>query len=156
MADLRGVLSGAGLRIGIVNSRFNEAVVARMVAVCEARLVELGILAKDIDRVAVPGALEIPVALQALGSSGKYDALIALGAVIRGETYHFEVVSNESCRGVMDVSLDTGVPIANGILTVESDAQAEARIEQKSKDCAECAVEMANVMTAIAKKAVRV
>ena len=92
----------------------------------------------------VPGALEIPLALQKLGETGEFDALIALGAVVRGETYHFELVSNESGAGITRVSLDLGIPIANGILTVDTDEQARARVEQKGKDCALAAVEMAN------------
>jgi 6,7-dimethyl-8-ribityllumazine synthase len=153
MADLCATRDGAGLRIGIVHSRFNAPVVERMVEACAARLAELGVPARAVDRLPVPGALEIPIALQALAVTRRYDALVALGAVIRGETYHFEVVANESCRGVMDVALDTGVPIANGILTVDSDAQAEARIAQKARDCAECAVEMANALAAVARAA---
>lgn len=141
--------SGAGLAIGIVRSRFNEAVVGKLVESCVARLTARGVAAESIDTVFVPGALEIPAALQAMAVTRRYDALIALGAVIRGETYHFEVVANESCRGVMDVMLDTGVPIANGILTVENDAQAQARIG-KGADCADCAIDMAAALTNIA------
>ncbi len=142
-------VDGQGLCIGIVRSRFNEAVVDRMESACRARLAERGVQDNKIVVSSVPGALEIPVALQAMAVTGRFDALIALGAVIRGETYHFEVVANESCRGVMDVMLDTGVPIANGILTVENDAQAEVRIE-KARDCADCAVEMARMLEGIA------
>jgi 6,7-dimethyl-8-ribityllumazine synthase len=98
----------------------------------------------------VPGALEVPLALQRLAVSRKFDALIALGAVIRGETYHFELVSNESASGITQVQLDSGVPIANGILTTDTDAQAEARAVQKGRDCADAAVEMANLLAAIA------
>ena len=97
----------------------------------------------------VPGALEIPLVLQTLAQSGRFDALVALGAVIRGETYHFEVVSNDSCRAVMDVQLDTGVPVANGILTCENDEQAEVRMQPKGADCAQAAVEMANLQKAL-------
>jgi 6,7-dimethyl-8-ribityllumazine synthase len=97
----------------------------------------------------VPGALEAPLALQKLAGTGRYDALIALGAVIRGDTFHFEIVSNESAAGVNQVQLDTGVPVANGILTTDTDAQAEARAPVKGRDCAEVAVEMANVLRAI-------
>ena len=137
---------GAGLRIGIVASRFNDVVVARMSAACVDELAELGVAATDIVQVSVPGALEIPIALQTLAGSRQCDALIALGAVIRGETYHFEVVANDACRGVMEVSLDAGVPIANGILTTENDTQAEARADQKARDCARVAVEMARLL----------
>ncbi len=142
---------GKGLCIGIVRSRFNDALVSRMESACRARLLERGVGEAQVDVAAVPGALEIPVALQALAVTRRYDALIALGAVIRGETYHFEVVANESCRGVMDVMLDTGVPIANGILTVENDAQADARID-KARDCADCAIEMARTLAGIASR----
>ena len=101
-------------------------------------------MAYDILLTTVPGALEIPLALQKLGESGEFDALIALGAVVRGETYHFELVSNESGAGITRVGLDLGIPIANGILTVDTDEQASARVVQKGKDCALAAVEMAN------------
>ncbi len=141
---------GRGLRIGIVQSRFNEPVVVKMLDACVKALRENGVADANIGHISVPGALEIPVALQAMALTRRYDALIAIGAVIRGETYHFEVVSNESCRGVMDVMLETGVPIANGILTVESDAQAEARVAEKGADCAHAAIEMANAIVAIA------
>ena len=104
---------------------------------------------KDIRVATVPGALEIPLLLQTMARSGAYDALIALGAVIRGETYHFEIVSNESSAGVTRVQLDTGVPIANGILTTEDDDQALARMAQKGADCALVAVEMVNLLRKI-------
>jgi 6,7-dimethyl-8-ribityllumazine synthase len=150
MADAKPDLSGAGLRIGIVRSRFNEAAGLAMLKACSARLKELGVT--NVHTQAVPGALEVPLVLQKLANTGHYDALIALGAVIRGETYHFEVVSNESASGLMQVQLDTGVPIANGILTADTDAQAEARTAQKGRDCAEVAVEMANLAKAIASR----
>jgi 6,7-dimethyl-8-ribityllumazine synthase len=143
-------LDGRGFKIGIVQSRFNEPVVVKMNAACVSALQAKGVADDDIDHVTVPGALEIPVALQTMAMSRHYDALIAIGAVIRGETYHFEVVSNESCRGVMDVMLETGVPIANGILTVDTDAQAEARVNEKGADCAHAAIEMAHALKAIA------
>lgn len=137
---------GTGLRVGIVQSRFNESVVTRMTAACRAELVRIGVAATDIDLATVPGALEIPLALQSMALTGRYDALIALGAVIRGETYHFEVVSNESARGVMEVALETGVPVANAILTTNDDAQAEARIDEKAAEAARVAVEMARLL----------
>lgn len=149
-------IDGRGLRIGIVQSRFNEPVVVKMLAACVGALSKCGVAEADIDHVTVPGALEIPVALQSMAladrhhGARRYDALIAIGAVIRGETYHFEIVSNESCRGVMDVMLETGVPIANGILTVNTDAEADARVAEKGADCALAAVEMAHVLKAIA------
>ena len=149
MSDIAINLDGNGLRIGIVRGRFNESFGAALLVACRARLAELGVASQQVDTFSVPGALEIPLALQKLAATGHYDALIALGAVIRGETYHFEIVSNESAAGISSVALDTGVPIANGILTAETDAQAEARVQQKGRDCAEAAVEMANLLRAI-------
>ena len=143
-------LDGRPLRIGIVQSRFNQPVVNGMLTACVAELKKCGVDADAIDHVSVPGALEIPVVLQTMALTGKYDAFIAIGAVIRGETYHFEVVANESCRGVMDATLETGIPIANGILTVDTDEQAMARIVEKGADCARVAIEMAHTGKAIA------
>jgi 6,7-dimethyl-8-ribityllumazine synthase len=134
---------GHGLRVGIVRCRFNEEVGRALLHACHARLLELGVADEDITLVSVPGALEAPLALQALADSGEFDALIALGAVIRGETYHFELVSNESASGITRVQLESGIPIANGILTTEDDPQAEVRAPVKGRDCAEVAVEMA-------------
>jgi 6,7-dimethyl-8-ribityllumazine synthase len=148
MAQAKPDLSGAGLRIGIVRSRFNEAIGLALLKTCDARLKELGVA--SVKTQSVPGALEVPLVLQKLANTGNYDALIALGAVIRGETYHFEVVANESASALMQVQLDTGIPVANGILTTDTDAQAEARTAQKGRDCAEVAVEMANLAKAIA------
>jgi 6,7-dimethyl-8-ribityllumazine synthase len=142
-------LRGAGLRIGIVMSRFNPEVGEALLAACSAALKQHGVLAADISVVTVPGALEAPLALQKLANTGKYDALIALGAVIRGETYHFEIVANESSSGITMVALDSGVPIANGILTTENDEQAAARAAQKGADCAAAAIEMANLLKRI-------
>ena len=150
MNSIKPNLDGRGIRVGIVQSRFNEAVVTKMNAACVAALQVKGVADRDIDHVTVPGALEIPVALQAMAMTRHYDALIAIGAVIRGETYHFEIVANESCRGVMDVMLETGVPIANGILTVNTDAQAESRVDEKGTDCAHAAIEMAHALKALA------
>lgn len=146
-------LDGRHLRIGIVQSRFNEPIVAGMLSACVAELQKCGVSPESIDHVSVPGALEIPVMLQTMAHTQKYDALIAIGAVIRGDTYHFEVVSNESCRGVMDVTLETGMPIANGILTVDTDAQAMARIIEKGTDCARAAIEMAHLTKTISASA---
>ena len=140
---------GAGLRVGIVAGRFNRDVGDGLLSNCTSELVKHGVARKDICVITVPGALEIPLVLQTMARSGKYDALIALGAVIRGETYHFEIVSNESCAGVMRVQLDTGVPIANGILTTEDEDQATERMAQKGADCALAAVEMANLLRKI-------
>jgi 6,7-dimethyl-8-ribityllumazine synthase len=138
--------SGSGLRIGIVMSRFNADVVEGLLSSCTAALAKHAVASADICIVTVPGALEVPLALQKLALSGRFDALIALGAVIRGETYHFEIVSNESSSGITCVQLDTGVPIANGILTTENDDQALARMMEKGSDCALAAIEMANLL----------
>ena len=142
-------LDGRQMRIGIVQSRFNEPVVAGLLAACLAELQKHGVASDAIDLVSVPGALEIPVVLQTMAHTQKYHALIAIGAVIRGETYHFEIVANESCRGVMEVTLETGVPIANGILTVSTDEQAMARTVEKGADCARVAIEMAQIIRAV-------
>jgi 6,7-dimethyl-8-ribityllumazine synthase len=137
--------NGADLHIAITRGRFNEAIGAGLLAACLERLAALGVAPGRITVVSVPGALEIPLALQKLAATGLYDALIALGAVVRGDTYHFEVVSNESAAGITQVQLDSGVPIANGILTTDTEEQAMARVRQKGGDCAEVAVEMANL-----------
>jgi 6,7-dimethyl-8-ribityllumazine synthase len=139
-------LDGEGLRIGIVVARFNEEVGEALLGACTATLVEHGVSPDDVRVVSVPGALEIPLALQKLAAGGHYDALVALGAVIRGETYHFEIVANESASGITAVALDSGVPVANGILTTENDEQALERVAQKGADCAMAAIEMANLM----------
>lgn len=141
-------LDATGLRVALVVSRFNESFCERLLAGALAELSRLGVNAADLHTVHVPGALEVPLALQWLAQSGRFDALVALGVVIRGETYHFEIVSNESARGVMDVQLETGVPVGNGILTTENDAQAEARIG-KGAEAARVAVEMALLRASI-------
>jgi 6,7-dimethyl-8-ribityllumazine synthase len=141
-----GELMGEGLRIGIVRARFNDAITSRLVQACLTELERLEVDDGDIRHVTVPGALEISVALRAMAESGEFDALIALGCIIRGETYHFELVANESGAGVTRVSLDHGLPIANAILTVENEAQAWARAEEKGRDAARVAVEMANLL----------
>lgn len=142
-------LKGDGLAVGIVMSRFNQDVCEGLLGACTAELRKLGVADSAIAIATVPGALEIPLVLQSMAQSCRYQALIALGAVIRGETYHFEVVSNDSCRAVMDVQLETGIPIANGILTCEDDDQALARMQEKGADCARTAVEMANLLRAM-------
>ena len=139
-------LQGRDLRIAIVQARFNAAITDKLAQSCLAELAELGVTAKHIKHVTVPGALEVPLALAALADSEEHDALIALGCIIRGETYHFELVANESGAGVTRVSLDHEVPIANAILTVENEAQAWARAEDKGRDAARVAVEMANLL----------
>lgn len=138
-------LEGSGLRIGVVQSRFNESVGDHLRDACLAEFERLGLEGEDILVVTVPGALEIPLALQKLAESGQFDALIALGAVIRGDTYHFEVVCNESAAGISRVALDFGIPVANAVLTTENDDQAMARVAEKGRDAARVAVEMANL-----------
>jgi len=139
-------LDGEGLRIGIVRARFNDALTRQLEQACLAELAVLGVAAKHIRRLDVPGALEVPLALKVLADSDEFDALVALGCVIRGETYHFELVANESGAGVMRVSLDHQLPIANAILTVDNEAQAWARADEKGRDAARVAVEMANLI----------
>ena len=147
-------LNGHDLRIGIVWSRFNEDIVRELVTACDKQLLDLGVAAGDIYVASVPGALEIPLALQslALGRRGfgrRFDALVALGAIIRGETYHFEIVANESARGILDVQLETGIPVANGVLTTSTEDQARARAAVKGAEAARVAVEMANTLKAL-------
>ena len=129
------------MRLGIVASRFNQALASRLLERAEHEAKKLGAQSSV---VSVPGALEIPVTLQWMAQSGRFDALVAIGAVIRGETYHFEVVANESARGVMEVALESGLPIANGILTTEDEAQAEARLD-KGAEAVRVALEMAKL-----------
>ncbi len=152
MEEIEAGTDGGGLTVGIVVARFNVEIGDGLLASCTAELTRLGVAAEDVTIVTVPGALEVPLALQQMANSDEFDALIALGAVIRGETYHFEIVANESARGIMAVQLDTGVPIANGILTTEDDDQATARMAQKGADCAAVAVEMANLVRDLGRK----
>ena len=149
-AEFDDGMSGAQLRIGIVQARFNAQVGDRLREGCMAELQRLGVAEDDIEVVLVPGALEIPLMLKALAQSDEFDALIALGCVMRGETYHFELVCNESARGVTQVQLDHMIPIANAILTVENAAQAEARIG-KGAEAARVAVEMALTLDDLAE-----
>jgi 6,7-dimethyl-8-ribityllumazine synthase len=139
-------IDGRDLRIGIVQARWNAAITDKLAETCLAELQAVGVSSKHIRHVKVPGALEVPLALAGLAESDDYDALIALGCVIRGETYHFELVANESGAGVTRVSLDHQIPIANAILTVENEEQAWDRAEDKGRDAARVAVEMANLM----------
>ena len=139
-------LNGRDLRIGIVQARFNAPVTDALAAACLAELAALGVATKHIRHVTVPGALEIAVVLMAMADSEDFDALIALGCIVRGETYHFELVANESGAGVTRAALDHQVPVANAILTVENEAQAWARAQDKGRDAARVAVEMANLM----------
>ena len=139
-------LDGKKLYIGIVQARFNTPITQELTRACTEQLIQLGVQPKHIEVMQVPGALEIPVALQALAKKDYYDALIAIGCIIRGETYHFELVANESGAGVSRVALDFEVPIANAILTVENEEQALARQTVNGVAAANVAVEMANLI----------
>lgn len=150
MKEIEKNLNGAGMRIGIVQSRFNEVVCEGLLAACRVQLGQQGVSDANITLATVPGALEIPLVLQQMAMSKKFDALIALGAVIRGDTYHFEVVSNESARGVGEVQLHCGVPVANAILTTDTDAQAEERMNTKGGEAALVAIEMVNLLRELA------
>ena len=136
--------SGQQRRVGIVVSRFNAEVSDGLLESALRALKDAGVADDDITIASVPGALEAPVVLQRMAQSGDYDALVALGAVIRGETYHFEIVSNESARGVAEVALQFGLPVGNGILTCETDEQARARL-LKGYEAAQAALEIANL-----------
>lgn len=138
-----------GLRIGIVQARFSDGIGSELLAACEAQLLAHGVAAADIHVATVPGALEVPVVLQSMAKSQKFDALVALGVIIRGETYHFELVANESGAGVSRVSLDYNVPIANAILTTEDEEQAIVRMRIKGAEAATAAVEVANLLKAV-------
>jgi 6,7-dimethyl-8-ribityllumazine synthase len=142
-------LDGKRLFIGIVQARFNEAITNALASACKAELAALGVQEKNIDHILVPGALEVPLALQSLAEKNRYDALIALGCIIRGETYHFELVANESGAGVSRIALDYQLPVANAILTTENMEQAIARQTDKGRDAARVAVEMANLLDEI-------
>ncbi len=142
-------LDGSPLSIGIVQARFNEDITNALAAACIAELRALGVEEKNIQHVLVPGALEVQVALQALAEQDQHDALIALGCIIRGETYHFELVANESGSAVTRLALDYQIPIANAILTTENEAQAIARQEEKGRDAARVAIEMAHLLAAL-------
>ncbi len=149
MKEIEKNLNGKGLCIGIVQSRFNPVICEGLLGACRNQLKQQGVKDDDITLATVPGALEIPLVLQQMAGSGKFDALIALGAVIRGDTFHFEVVSNESARCVSDVQLDNGLPIANAILTTDTDEQAEERMIVKGEEAALVAIEMANLLKAL-------
>jgi 6,7-dimethyl-8-ribityllumazine synthase len=141
--------SGIGRRVGIVLSRFNPGYGDLMLAGALRALKEAGVAERSITIATVPGALETPLALQRYAQSGDYDALVALGAVIRGETYHFEIVANESARGVAEVQLEFGIPIGNGILTTDTEEQALTRAEAKGFEAAQAALELANLLDVI-------
>ena len=140
------LLDGKKLSIGIVQARFNADITDALYQACHGELLALGVQEKNITRVQVPGALEVPVALQAMAERDDFDALIALGCIIRGETYHFELVANESSAGVTRLALDYHLPIANAILTTENLEQAVARQTDKGRDAARVAVEMAQLL----------
>jgi 6,7-dimethyl-8-ribityllumazine synthase len=142
-------LNGKKLSIGIVQARFNAGITDALAQACQDELQKLGVPAKQIKLVQVPGALEVPVALMAMAEKLEFDALIALGCIVRGETYHFELVANESGAGVSRVALDYQLPIANAILTTETMAQAVERQTDKGRDAARVAVEMANLLKTI-------
>ena len=142
-------LDGSDLRIAIVQARFNAGITDALARACREELVALGVASADITYLGVPGALEIGVALNALADADEHDALIAIGCVIRGETYHFELVANESASAVTRVAIDHGLAIANAILTCDTVAQAEARVAEKGRDAARVAVEMANLLDEI-------
>lgn len=150
MKEIEKNLDGKGMRIGIVMSRFNTPVCEGLLAACRSQLTKQGVSENDITLATVPGALEIPLVLQQMAAGKKFDALIALGAVIRGDTYHFEVVSNESARCVGDVQLHSGMPIANAILTTDTDEQAEERMSVKGAEAALVAIEMVHLLKALA------
>lgn len=149
MREIERNLDGTGMQIGIVLSRFNSDIGDGLLSACQSELLKLGVASDAITIATVPGALETPLVLQHMALSEKYDALIALGAIIRGETYHFEVVANESARGISEVQLNTGVPVANAVLTTENDDQALARMHIKGAEAAQVAVEMFNLIKAL-------
>lgn len=142
-------LNGEGLHIGIVRARFNTEIGETELETCLNELAALGVDERDVMVVSVPGALELGVALAQMAETFEFDALIALGAVIRGDTYHFEIVSNESAAAISRVALETGIPVANGVLTTDTDEQAQERAADKGRDCARAAVEMANLVAAL-------
>lgn len=149
MIEIKKNLDGTGMQVGIVLSRFNSNIGDGLLDACKSELLKLGVATDAITIATVPGALETPLILQHMALTEKYDALIALGAIIRGETYHFEVVANESARGISEVQLNTGVPVANAVLTTEDDEQAVARMHIKGAEAAQVAVEMFNLVKAL-------
>ena len=144
--ELDPIYDGKGLRIGMVMSRFNQDVCEGLLSACKSELVRLGVAMTDTLLATVPGALEIPIALSKTAQSKEFDALIALGSVVRGDTYHFEVVSNEMATGISRIALDMDIPIANAVHTTDTDDQAMARMSVKGAEAARCAVEMANLL----------
>ena len=152
MKKIEPDFNGANLRIGIVMSQFNRDISAGLLTACRDALLKHGVAEEAVTLVTVPGALEIPLALQKMANTGKFDALIALGAVIRGETYHFEVVANQSASGVASVQLDSGIPVANAILTTLDEKQARSRMSEKGAEAARVAIEMANLLRRLNEK----
>jgi len=152
MKKIEPDFNGANLRIGIVMSQFNRDISAGLLTACRDALLKHGVAEEAVTLVTVPGALEIPLALQKMANTGRFDALIALGAVIRGETYHFEVVANQSASGVASVQLDSGIPVANAILTALDEKQARARASEKGAEAARVAIEMANLLRRLDEK----
>jgi 6,7-dimethyl-8-ribityllumazine synthase len=146
MKEIEKNHNGINLRIGIVQSRFNPEICEGLLGECRAQLVKQGVAEDDILLATVPGALEIPLALLQMAESEKFDALIALGAVVRGDTYHFEIVANESARCINEVQLACGVPVANAVLTTDTDQQAIQRMHTKGGEAALVAIEMANLL----------
>jgi 6,7-dimethyl-8-ribityllumazine synthase len=142
-------MNGKKLKVGIVQARFNANITDALATACKAELLNLGVAEKDITHITVPGALEVAVALQAMAEKSSFDALVALGCIIRGETYHFELVANESGAAITRIGLDYQVPIANAVLTTENLEQAVARQEEKGRDAARVAIEMANLLESI-------
>ena len=149
MREIERSLNGADMQVGIVMSRFNSDIGDGLLSACKEELLKLGVSDNAITVATVPGALEVPLILQHMALSEKFDALIALGAIVRGETYHFEIVANESARGISEVQLNTGVPVANAVLTTEDDDQALARMHVKGTEAAQVAVEMFNLVRAL-------
>lgn len=149
MREIKQNLNGNGMQIGVVLSRFNSDIGEGLLSACKEELLKLGVANDAITIATVPGALETPLVLQQMALSERFDALIALGAIVRGETYHFEVVANESARGISEVQLNTGIPVANAVLTTEDDAQAIARMHIKGAEAAQVAVEMANLVKSL-------
>ncbi|MDR2220809.1 MAG: 6,7-dimethyl-8-ribityllumazine synthase [Methylobacillus sp.] len=149
MKEIKPDFDGKNMRIGIVLSRFNKEVGDGLLSACVNELRKLGVADENVVLATVPGALESPFILKKMATSEKFDALIALGAVIRGDTYHFEVVSNESARGISDVQRETGVPVANAILTTDNDDQALVRMAVKGAEAASVAIEMANLLKSL-------
>ncbi|HEY3318217.1 MAG TPA: 6,7-dimethyl-8-ribityllumazine synthase [Coriobacteriia bacterium] len=150
MAVYEGNLIGTGLTVGIVVSRFNELLGARLLSGAKDALTRHGVAEEAIDVAWVPGAFEIPLVAQKLASAGKYDAVLALGVVIRGATPHFDYIAAEVSKGIAKVSLDTGVPVSFGVITADTIEQAVERAGTKAGnkgwDAAEAAIEMVNVL----------